>query len=169
MHAGLAESDRLILRPFVRKAVQREKEAPLPLNCLSNKRPVISACRTAKPCMHCASCWIDDDPHTLEYMGVILEPARCPWHTAPSCAAALKRIALTNKANAPYDICFIDWNMPDVNGFATAKEIRAQCPKMLITIISAYTLDNIQDKLQELVQMPIWPSLCCSLPSSICS
>lgn len=92
---------------------------------------------------------IDDDPHTLEYMGVILSRLGVRYDTAPSCAAALKRIALTNKANAPYDICFIDWNMPDVNGFATAKEIRAQCPKMLITIISAYTLDNIQDKLQE--------------------
>ena len=92
---------------------------------------------------------IDDDPHTLEYMGVILSRLGVRYDTAPSCAAALKRIALTNKAKAPYDICFIDWNMPDVNGFATAKEIRAQCPKILITIISAYTLDNIQDKLHE--------------------
>ena len=90
---------------------------------------------------------IDDDADTLEYASSLLENLGIQHVSAVSCTDALARAQAAELAGKPFDASFVDWKMPDVDGFATAKHLRAAYPHMLIVIISAYMQNDLQAKL----------------------
>ena len=92
---------------------------------------------------------IDDDLDTREYVSELFTRLGVAYTTASSCEDALQKLHSAQQHEQHYDACFIDYKMPGLDGFATARELRALFPQMLIAIISSYTLDNIQEKLQE--------------------
>ena len=92
---------------------------------------------------------IDDDKDTLEYTGSIFAALGLHYDIAASCAEALKKAAAAKQSNKLYDACFVDWKMPGTDGLSTAKKLRKDYPSMLIAIISSYTLNDLQDKLQK--------------------
>jgi signal transduction histidine kinase/DNA-binding response OmpR family regulator len=78
---------------------------------------------------------VDDDPATLEYFCVEAERLNVFCALASSGAAALDLIAV----NGFYDIYFIDWKMPGMNGIELARRIKELCvdrPSMVIMISS---------------------------------
>ena len=92
---------------------------------------------------------IDDDLDTREYVSELFTRLGVAYTTAASCEEALQKLHSAQQHEHHYDACFIDYKMPGLDGFATARELRALFPQMLIAIISSYTLENIHEKLQE--------------------
>ncbi len=92
---------------------------------------------------------IDDDSNTLAYMGSIFEHLGIQYDTASCCTEAITKTQHILQRGKSYDACFIDWNMPDTNGFETSRQLREHCPQLLIAIISAYTLNDVQEQLKQ--------------------
>lgn len=88
---------------------------------------------------------VDDDHDTCEHASLILEKMglNVQWVTAG--AEAVKLIKEARDAGEGFDVCFIDWKMPDMDGAETARQIRAEVgPDLLIIIISAYDWNPIE-------------------------
>ncbi|MDR2604426.1 MAG: response regulator [Desulfovibrio sp.] len=66
---------------------------------------------------------VDDDAETLCFFSEIVSRAGGVCDTAESGAAAL---ALTAR-QGPYDLYFLDWRMPEMNGIELARELRKRC------------------------------------------
>ena len=92
---------------------------------------------------------IDDDKDALEYTSSVFAALGLHYDTASSCAEALTKTTKARDTDKLYDACFVDWKMPGTDGLLTAQKLRGQFPSMLIAIISAYTLNDLQDRLQE--------------------
>ena len=60
-------------------------------------------------------------------------------------AEAVKLVHESHECGDDYDVCFIDWKMPDMDGAETARRIRSEVgPDTLIIIISAYDWGPIE-------------------------
>ena len=87
---------------------------------------------------------VDDDPDTLESFTGIATQLGVSCTASNSGAEALQRI----DEDDPYDLCFIDWDMPDMDGIALARQILSRKEKKTdIVIISAYDLQSIEQEL----------------------
>ena len=65
---------------------------------------------------------VDDDPQTLECFIGIAQRLGFQCDVANGSVQALEMLA----NNEPYDICFIDWHFPDINGIELSKMIMAR-------------------------------------------
>lgn len=62
-------------------------------------------------------------------------------------AEAVKVVQESHVSGDGYDVCFIDWKMPDMDGMETVRRIRNEVgPETLIIIISAYDWGAIEEK-----------------------
>lgn len=88
---------------------------------------------------------VDDDHDTCEHASLILEKMGLAVRWCTSGLEAVKLVREALAAGEGYDVCFIDWKMPDMDGAETAKQIRAEVgPDLLIIIISAYDWNPIE-------------------------
>jgi len=103
---------------------------------------------------------VDDEPDTLEYflliggqMGLKCDAALSGWD-------ALELL----KRSGGYDICFIDWKMPIMNGIELSREIKANgYPEPVIIMISAYDWNAIEREARAagvdgFLSKPLFPS-----------
>jgi CheY-like chemotaxis protein len=103
---------------------------------------------------------VDDDRDVLDYFKEITRDFgvnRCD--TAASGAEALGII----ERNGPYNICFIDWKMPEMDGIELAAEIKKKIPATIVILISAGELTVIEVKAKDagvdrLLAKPLFPS-----------
>ena len=79
---------------------------------------------------------VDDIPANVHYVLNLLKTFGVTPVTATGGKAALKALA-----KQEFDIVILDFNMPEVDGFAVAKEIRAKYPN---TFIAGYTADQAE-------------------------
>ena len=78
---------------------------------------------------------VDDDPMALECFDSIARRLGLVCDTVGSGAEALELIS----ERTPYDICFIDWDLPGINGIALSGMIKARSPSPPeIVLVSAY-------------------------------
>ncbi len=93
---------------------------------------------------------VDDDQSTCEHTTVLLE--QLGIHANWVCSGK-EAVALTLEAHQKgndYDVCFIDWCMPDMDGVETARAIRKHLgPDTLIIIISAYDWSVIEQEARD--------------------
>lgn len=90
---------------------------------------------------------IDDDVQTLEYTGLVLDRMGVKYDTADSGEKAMAIIKRAYQQGNGYDICFIDWKMPETNGVEITKKVREQFDRDAIIIIaSAYDLSEIEEE-----------------------
>jgi len=88
---------------------------------------------------------VDDDQETRKYTAIILDRIGVPYDLAKDGAEALEKLRQSNENGRQYDICFIDWKMPGLDGIEVTKEIRKIYEKdMLVIIVSAYDTTEIQ-------------------------
>ena len=93
---------------------------------------------------------VDDDPGTCEHASLLLGRMglRARWVLAGKEAVDL--ILRARECGDDYDVCLIDWQMPDMDGVETARRIRREVgPDTLIIIISAYDWPPIEREARE--------------------
>ena len=88
---------------------------------------------------------VDDNNNAREVIGEMLRSMTFVVGTAASGADALVEIARATAAGQPYDVAFIDWQMPGMDGLATAREIKALrlTPAPHLLMITAYGRDDL--------------------------
>ena len=90
---------------------------------------------------------VDDDSAAREYTAIVLNRIGAAYDTASSGQQALDMINAAESEGNPYNVCLIDWKMPDMDGVEVTRRIRAmEKHRSLIIIISAYDLNEVEDE-----------------------
>ena len=103
---------------------------------------------------------VDDDSEVLEYFVHITKQLGLACDTAASGDEAIRQI----ETSAPYNILFIDWNMPGMNGIELSAKIKARGPsKSVIVMTSAYEWNEIEKEartagVDDFLPKPLFPS-----------
>ena len=67
---------------------------------------------------------VDDNATAREVMTVMIEALGWRADAVGSGAEAIARIKAQQNGNSPYDMVFVDWRMPDMDGWETTQQIR---------------------------------------------
>jgi CheY-like chemotaxis protein len=103
---------------------------------------------------------VDDAPETCEYFREILQGFNIFCDTAPGGREAIALIV----EKGGYDIYFIDWNMPHMNGIDLTRWIKEQgIPNAVVIIISAAEWNMLEAEAKDVgvdrfLQKPLFPS-----------
>lgn len=90
---------------------------------------------------------VDDDKDICEHTALLLEKMKIHAVWVLSGAEAVERVVLAHKQGSAFDVCFIDWKMPEMDGVETARRIRKEVgPGTPIIIISAYDWADIEEE-----------------------
>jgi signal transduction histidine kinase/DNA-binding response OmpR family regulator len=109
--------------------------------------------------------FVDDNSDIREYFGDIAGRFGFVCDFAKDGYEALKLV----RANKPYDICFIDWKMPGMDGLELSKAIRETGDsRAIIVMISAYELAEVETAAKEagvdhFLPKPLFPSAIANL------
>lgn len=90
---------------------------------------------------------VDDDPGTCEHAALLLDKMGMRVDWTYSGADAIAKLKIASENDDPFDVCLIDWKMPDMDGAETSRQIRSEfgCKPLLI-IISAYDWHPIEEE-----------------------
>lgn len=90
---------------------------------------------------------VDDEQSICEHTALLLKKMKIHAEWVLSGAQAVERVVLSQEAGSGFDVCFIDWNMPEMDGVETTRRIRGLVGwETPIIIISAYDWSNIEDE-----------------------
>ncbi len=93
---------------------------------------------------------IDDDPISCDHAKLVLEQVGITCEIALSGKEALEMIRLRHARREPYNLIIVDWQMPEMDGVETTKEIRqAIGDESVIIILTAYNWDDILEEATE--------------------
>ncbi len=93
---------------------------------------------------------VDDDESTCEHAALLLDSLGVKSSWVNNGREAVEIVVKAHEVGEDYDVCFIDWCMPDMDGVETARNIRKHIgPEALIIIISAYDWSVIEAKARE--------------------
>ena len=123
---------------------------------------------------------VDDSPETLHYFKKMLQSFSFPHDVAENGPQAIAMARRAMEASTPYDIIFLDWLMPGMNGGETAREIRrVMRGKEIVVMVSSMEWSEIEGEMAKLdiedfLPKPVLPStlfdiitrLTCALPSN---
>ena len=108
---------------------------------------------------------VDDDYDTCEHACLLLDKMGLRTRWVLSGAEAVKVVQESHVSGDGYDVCFIDWKMPDMDGVETARSIRRIVgPDTLVIIMSAYDWTEIEARAREagvdfFISKPIFQSV----------
>ena len=109
---------------------------------------------------------VDDNDHAREIIAEQLRSMTFVVNSLSSGTQAVAEVSRADRAGVPYEIVFLDWQMPDMDGIATAGEIRALAlanqPHLLM--ITAYGREEVMISakavgIEDLLVKPVNPSL----------
>lgn len=93
---------------------------------------------------------VDDDKDTCEHACLLLGQLGQKTEFALSGREGIEKIKQSLEEGDPFDVCFLDWKMPEMDGEETACKIREIVgPETLIIIISAYDWSPIEKRARE--------------------
>lgn len=89
---------------------------------------------------------IDDDSYMQEYIASVLSGLGVRYDVVSSGAEALSLLEKEAAGNDPYNVCLVDWKMPEMGGIEVVEHIRKRLSEeMLTVIISAYDLTEVEE------------------------
>ena len=89
----------------------------------------------------------DDDQDICQHTVLLLEKMKIQAHWVLSGTEAVEKVTSSEADGCGFDVCFIDWKMPDIDGVETTRRIREKVgPDTPIIIISAYDWSEIEDE-----------------------
>lgn len=90
---------------------------------------------------------VDDEEESCEYTGILLERLGARYVCCNTGERALELLGEAEDEGDPFDICIIDWRMPEMDGLAVTKKIREIFGKdAVILLVSAYDLNEVADQ-----------------------
>lgn len=91
---------------------------------------------------------VDDDNDTCEHAAVLLKGMGVNVDWALNGFEAIEKVRSACEDDGRcYDVCFIDWCMPELDGIETARRMRRYVgPDVLIIMISAYDWSGIEEQ-----------------------
>jgi len=95
----------------------------------------------------CRILFVDDNAHAREVIGELLRSMTFKVRTADSGPAALAEATRAAAAGEPYEIVFLDWQMPGMDGITVARRLRELplVPPPALAIVTAYGRDELVD------------------------
>ena len=82
---------------------------------------------------------VDDEPAERDYLAVVLERIGVRSSCVSSGDEALRALEQASAKNDPYNVCLIDWKMPNMNGIEATRRIRqAYGQDVVVIVVSAY-------------------------------
>lgn len=89
---------------------------------------------------------IDDDTYMQEYVSSVLTGLGIRFDVASSGKEALEILEREASGKDPYNVCFVDWKMPEMGGIEVVENIRKKISEHILTvIISAYDLTEVEE------------------------
>lgn len=116
---------------------------------------------------------VDDDENTCEHATMLMNDMGISVTSVLSGAEAVIKVTIAHENGESFDICFIDWRMPDMDGIETTRQIRKKLGEdALIIIISAYDWSDIEKEAREagvtaFISKPIFASTIYNTISSV--
>ncbi len=106
---------------------------------------------------------VDDDPDILEYFKDILERFGTTCATALGAEEALQKV----DQDGAYNIYFVDWRMPDIDGITLAKMLKEKSSdpsRSIVIMISAAEWRTIEEEakkvgIDKFLSKPLFPSM----------
>lgn len=90
---------------------------------------------------------VDDDKDICEHTAILLEKMNIHAEWVLSGVKAIERVVSAQAKGNSFDVCFIDWKMPDMDGIETTRRIREKIGgETPIIIISAYDWAEIEEE-----------------------
>lgn len=90
---------------------------------------------------------VDDDPVACEHAKLVLEKSGISSETVSSGREAIEMVKLRHARQNPYNLILVDWQMPEMDGVETTREIRKIVGnESAIIILTAYKWDDILDE-----------------------
>lgn len=107
---------------------------------------------------------VDDDSYMREYVNALLSNMGVRFEVVRSGEDALQALEEAAAAKDPFNVCFLDWRMPELDGIETAKRIRDRISKDMLTIVvSAYDISEVSDEaraagIDQVIAKPLFQS-----------
>ncbi|MEG0806001.1 MAG: response regulator [Lachnospiraceae bacterium] len=93
---------------------------------------------------------VDDDENTRDYTAIVLNRIGVKFDMVESGEEAVELLTRASKVGRGYDVCFVDWKMPGMNGVDVTKKIRELFDEdTVIIIVSAYDLSEVEDEARQ--------------------
>ena len=93
---------------------------------------------------------VDDEQGVCEHAAVLLERMGLRVHWVLQGEEAVRLVVEASRSGDGYDVCFVDWRMPGMDGAETVRRLRAEMgPDTLIIIVSAYDWSDIEPAARE--------------------
>ena len=90
---------------------------------------------------------VDDDADAREYCGELLDRLGVNHESAQCGEQALNMIGEAEDEGREYQMCMVDWKMPDMDGIQLTKKIREVFgDDNIVIIVSAYDLNEVEEK-----------------------
>ena len=90
---------------------------------------------------------IDDDPVACDHARLVLQKVGVACEIATSGPQAVEMVRLRHARRAPYRLILVDWQMPEMDGVETTREIRKIVGnESAIIILTAYRWDDVYDE-----------------------
>ncbi|MGD9502145.1 MAG: response regulator, partial [Methyloceanibacter sp.] len=96
---------------------------------------------------------VDDNPHARTVLAAMLANMSLEADEAASGEEAIEMIRQADKAGNGYEIAFIDWQMPGMNGIETGKRILALSdldPAPHLVMVTAYGREEVMKQAEEI-------------------
>jgi two-component system sensor histidine kinase/response regulator len=110
---------------------------------------------------------IDDNPQARAVLASMLTSMTFMAHEAPSGLEGVEMVRQAAERNEPYEIVFVDWQMPGIDGIETGKRIRA-LPNLSVrpqlVMVTAYGREEVLKQAEEnefasVLIKPVTPSM----------
>lgn len=89
---------------------------------------------------------VDDDAEAAEYTSLVLQRIGVQYDVVSSGSEALQKATTEHQQGRCYDICFVDWRMPGMDGADLTRHLRRLFDRdTLIIIVSAYDPAEVED------------------------